>query len=253
MPLRLPPAGAVDGGRLVQFVGDALQPGQHDQDREAEVLPADDAEHHPERDVGVAQPGTGPVVQADQFQQGVDEAVGGEQQLPGEAGDHLGQHVGDEDRGPDEGASLELAVQQHRRGDRQRPLDQDRGDQDGEVVADRLDEVRVGERLDVVAEADEPLQRGEPVPGEQAVHRGQAHRQDDEGEEDDQRGAGEERDLQPLAGLSRPEGPLGRGRARGGRGPCRSGGRHGGVTTGSPRSSRARPRCPAASPCHPSG
>ena len=40
VPLDLPPARAVDLSRLGELVGHALEPGEHQQDREAEVLPA---------------------------------------------------------------------------------------------------------------------------------------------------------------------------------------------------------------------
>ena len=93
--------------------------------------------------------------QADGLEHRVHAAVRLEQKLPGEAGDDLGEHVGHEDQQTEDRASAHPAVQQERDGDRHRPLDHERQDEDEEVVPDRALELGGGERADVVVEADE--------------------------------------------------------------------------------------------------
>ena len=77
----LPRAGAVDGGRLVEALGDRLQPGEQDDHDEAEVLPRrgeDDRRHRP----GLRRPPADPR-DADLGERPVDDAVVGvEQPLP---------------------------------------------------------------------------------------------------------------------------------------------------------------------------
>src|SRR5690606_38974606 len=78
-------------------------------------------------------------------------------------------------------------------------------------------------QADVVVDADEAVERPEAVPVEEAVVGGQGHREEDEGEIDEHAGAGEQRDLEPLAalrtGARRAAGFRSGGRARAQRGP----------------------------------
>ena len=62
VPLGLPPAGAVDRGGLVQLLGNALQAGEEQDDRETEVLPGqdDDAASRARTSGSASQPCTRP-------------------------------------------------------------------------------------------------------------------------------------------------------------------------------------------------
>ena len=99
---RLPVVGAVDQGRLLELLRDALQPGQHEDHVEAEVLPRDDHEHrqHHEGRRRPASPGRGTrgpsPVSAESTKR-----VGLEQQPEHDAGDGLGQDVRQEEQQPE--------------------------------------------------------------------------------------------------------------------------------------------------------
>jgi len=111
----------------------------------------------------------------------------------------------------------------------ERALDEQRQDEDQEVVADGLLERRVGQRPRVVLEADEALGVGEVVPLErlrqvvEAVDAREHDRQDHEAEEQHEGRPDEQHDLGPLAARARARSPglRGGGRARGNRGPGR--------------------------------
>ena len=59
-------------GGLAELLGHALESGEHEDDREAEVLPGEDAEHRPQDDVGVGEPGWAGRRQPDGLEEGVE-------------------------------------------------------------------------------------------------------------------------------------------------------------------------------------
>ncbi len=68
-------------------------------------------------------------------------------------------------------------------------------------------ERRVGENQDVVVEADEVDGRAVALPAVETVVRGERYREDNEGDEHDDRGTGEDRDLEALTPLALTLGP----------------------------------------------
>src|SRR5690606_23656040 len=100
----------------------------------------------------------------------------------------------------------------------------------------------IGEGTDVVVDADEAFERREAVPVVEAVDGGERDREDHEAEEDDEGGAGAERDRERRSPVARRAGGApGGGRARGDRGPGRSGAGHVSFRL---RTLRAWQRCP---------
>ena len=180
----------------------ALQSGEEQDDREAEVLPAQHDEEGPEHDVLVGQPELAQAAEAQRLDHAVEGAVGLQQQLPGEPGDHLAEHEGHEDQDAEHRPPAHAPVEQQRDADRDRPLDREREADDAEVVPDRGLEDGVGERADVVVESDEPVERAQPVPVEEAVDRGEPDRQQHERHVHEQGRRDERHDQQAPASAS---------------------------------------------------
>ena len=194
---RLPARCAVHRGRLVQLARHALEAGEEEDDREADVLPRDHDEERVEDEPEVGEPELDEPAEPDALERRVDEAVGLEDLEEDDGGDRLREHVRREEDQPQEAAAAQRPVEQQRDAERERQLQQDRERDEDRVVLHRLPEGRVAECLAVVVEPDEVGQRAEPVPGVDAV----VDRLDDRDDRGRRRrgegGREEERDLEP--------------------------------------------------------
>src|SRR5919112_1736570 len=198
---------AVVGGGLVGLGGDALHPRQDDDHREADVLPGDDPDQGPDGDLRVREPVRLQEAQPQLLQHVVQRAARLQHERPAGADDDLGDDVRHEQQDPDHRLAAHLAVQQEGEQDRHRALDHEGEDHEERVVPQRGAEFRVREDGDVVLQADELRRRPEALPAVEAVVSGHHDREDDERDEDDQRRAGQDRDLQPGAPVDATRAP----------------------------------------------
>ena len=109
-PLHLPEARSIHLGRFIQFIGNGLHAGKHQNHGKTDVFPADQQQQRPNSDFRVGQPiGT---IDAEVGQNLIDGAFLLQQQAPSGADDDLGNDIRHEDEGADETTPLELLVQQ---------------------------------------------------------------------------------------------------------------------------------------------
>ena len=108
---------------------------------------------------------------ADADEHAVEQAVGAEDLAPHDTGDHLGQHVGAKNRVRSTARPLDAGVEQDGQAERERDLEQQRQDDDRDVVAQRIAEQWVGERPRKLSSPTNFVERLEAVPVVQAVPR----------------------------------------------------------------------------------
>ena len=196
---RLAPGGAIDRRRFLELVRDALQTGQQQDHVEAEVLPRDDEEHRQHDRVRVREPRLVERAQADRVEQAVGQSTWLEEQAPHDTGDDLRDDIRGEEDEPEDGAAPEPAAEDERQPEREWDLDDERQDDDEDVVLDGPLEDGLRQRALVVGKADEVGQRCQAVPLEEAV----VDRLDDREEHEDrvqgQGGQQEQGDRRALA------------------------------------------------------
>ena len=202
--------GPVDGGRLVEAGGDALEPGQKDHHLVARALPGRHEDDGVHGGLFVGQEVDG--VQPQAHQDGVDQAgvgVGVVEHRPQHGDDHHGGELRSKVHGAEDGHALEPLG--HQQGQRQSKSALDRDDDHGEVgrVLQRFPEVSVVEQLGVVIQTGEPhVVRADDMVFEQGVIDGVAHGNHKERDEQDHGGRGEDISGEPLAPLSPGESPF---------------------------------------------
>ena len=131
MPEHLEPAVGVELGRLVELVGDALQPRQQDQKAERRPLPDVEQGHGTARRPDARHPGDADAEQ--RVQADVDRAVVGVDDPAEIAQAHRGREQGQQQQRAHEAAQPELAVDQQRQGE----PEQDLGGHGDDGVAER--------------------------------------------------------------------------------------------------------------------
>lgn len=179
------------------FLGNALEPGEEQDHRESDVLPGDDHHQRPDRDVRIREPVVREESEAHLLQQVVERTAGLQHQAPSRSHDDLGDHVGDEDEDADQRLTAHPPVEQEGEQDRRRPLEDEREDQDEPVVRERVVEQRILQDREVVLEPDEVGRRAVALPAEEPVVARHQHREDDEGEEDEEGRPGQKDHFQP--------------------------------------------------------
>ena len=135
----------VHASRFEDVGGDGEQPGEEEDDPEAELAPDDHRRHRPERPAGLAEPVLRQPAEPDRPEHLIDEPVELEQ-LPEHDPDHRDrEHVGQEERPAVEPPAAQPLEEQDRQEQRARDEDRDREQEPG-VVAERRAEGRVGPR-----------------------------------------------------------------------------------------------------------
>ena len=159
---------AIDQGRVVQLLGDVLEPGQEDDRVVAEARP-DRQQHRDRQDEGRrGQPLDGFRDPAERQQHAVDEPVPLEQPAPRQADGDAAADRGHEVERPVDVDAAQLAVDHD--GQRDRQDDQDRRDQQvDDRMGQRQPERRVREQVLVVLEADPDGRPDDVVVGEAVV------------------------------------------------------------------------------------
>ena len=163
----LPAVGAVDSGRLIQLRGDGLQTGQKQKGGKGDALPQMDEQNAVDRVLLACQNVGGQRLDAQRLADGgqhIEEHLFEHQA----DGDHA-QHGGQEVQRAEEGAALELLVQEQR----QNHADHDDADNQHDGIAEveqkRLAEFLIGEQFCIVGKADEVIALADAVPVHEAV------------------------------------------------------------------------------------
>ena len=115
IPEALPGVRAVDGRRLEQVLADVLQTGQEDDEDEADRGPDRGDEHGVERDVGIAEPAAGDILQPDGVEDLIEDAEDRVvDPVPDDADDDRREHLRHEEDGAEEGEPVRSAPEQDR-------------------------------------------------------------------------------------------------------------------------------------------
>ena len=175
---------------------------------EAEVLPRDDEEHREHDRARVCQPRLVERAEADRPERALGESARLQEKAPDDTRDDLRDDVRGEEDEPQDRAAPEPAAEHQGQPECERDLDEERQDDDEDVVLDRSLEHRLRQRPLVVGETDEVGQRCQAVPLEEAVVDRLDDREEDEDGVQDQGGQQEQGDHRAPAGAA----PAARGR-----------------------------------------
>ena len=187
----LPCVGAIDLRRLADVFGRALQTRQEQDDTETDIFPGGDAENRPHDDISVGQPQLHEIAEADGFQQIVEGAAGLQEHRPDHRRDRLGKHIGREHEKPEGGSADDLPLSSSAIAMLRGSCTTSEKVTMKMLLVTPLKKPDRPKDLDVVAQADEIVERGEAVPLEKAVIGRGDQGDEDEGDEQDERGPDE--------------------------------------------------------------
>ena len=188
VPELLPGIGAVDPRRLVIVLGDALQAREIEDHREADGAPGIGGEGGGEGGVEIRQPPAGEEAQPHGLEDDVDGAeIRIVHPAPDDADGNQRQHGRRVIDGPQHHGAGQVAVEPERQQQADGGGDDERAQRPPNVVDERdAGDVVVEQGVDVILEADELGERGQPVPLEEARIERHGHGVDEKADIDDE-------------------------------------------------------------------